>query len=447
MSHFRMIRLAAICVGALMALPAGAEVRVQDLTEPGGVNLWLVEDHTIPFVALELRFRGGASLDPADKRGVTNLMTGLLEEGAGDMDSREFARQAEALAASFSYGVDDDLLSVSARMLSENRDQAVDLLRLSLVAPAFDQESIDRVRAQVNSSIESSLKNPGAIAARAFDAQTFGDHPYATSRDGTLDSVASLTRDNIIAAHRAALAQDRLYVAAVGDITADELTALVERLTDGLPQTSDVALPGVADLNLPGDITVVDFATPQSVAIFAQPGIDRDDPDFFAAYLLNHILGGGGFESRLMHQVREKRGLTYGVYSYLVDKDDAQLWMGQVASANDRVAEAIDVIRDEWQKMRDTGVTAQELEDAKTYMTGAYPLRFDGNAPIANIAVDMQVEGLPTDYIATRNDQINAVTLDQINRVARELLDPEMLSFVIVGQPEGIVPSSGSDTD
>ena len=183
---------------------------------------------------------------------------------------------------------------------------------------------------------------------------------------------------------------------------------------------------------------VTDFATPQSIVAFAQPGIDRDDPDFFAAYILNHILGGGGFESRLMSEVREKRGLTYGVYSYLADKDAAQLWMGSVASANDRVAEAITVIRDEWDRIHTEGVTPEELENAKTYLTGAYPLQFEGNGPIADIAVGMQMEGLPTDYIVTRNDKVNAVTLDDINRVARELLDPETLTFVVVGQPVGL---------
>ncbi|WP_281967228.1 M16 family metallopeptidase [Roseovarius nanhaiticus] len=439
MSRPSIARFLLPCLIALtFALPARAEIEVQDLGNPGGIDLWLVEDHTIPFVALEMRFRGGASLDQPGKRGATNLMTGLLEEGAGDMDSRAFARQAEALAASVSYGVGDDTLSVSARFLSENRDAAVELLRTSLVEPAFNQKSIDRVRGQVRSVIQGEQKDPRDIAARTFDAQTFGDHPYATSKDGTLDSIAGLTRDDIVAAHRAALVRDRLYIAAVGDITAEELTKLVARLTDGLPQSSDVPLPGPADVTLPGGATIVEYDTPQSVVTFAQPGIDRDDPDFFAAYLLNQILGGGGFESRLMNEVREKRGLTYGVYSYLVDRDGAQLWMGQVASANDRVATAIEVIRDEWAKMRDTGVTAQELEDAKTYMTGSYPLRFDGNAPIANIAVEMQIEGLPTDYITTRNDKVNAVTLEQINRVARELLDPEKLSFVVVGKPEGL---------
>ncbi|WP_138935988.1 M16 family metallopeptidase [Roseovarius arcticus] len=420
------------------ALPARAEIVVQDLSAPGEPGLWLVESHEIPFVALELRFRGGASLDAPGKRGATNLMTGLLEEGAGDMDSREFARQAEALAASFSYRAGDDTISVSARFLTENRDEAIDLLRQSLTDPVFNQKSIDRVKGQVSSIIRSDETDPGALASLAFGAQTFGDHPYATPINGTLDSIAAITRDDLIAAHKTALVKDRLYIAAVGDITADELTALVADLTAGLPDSSDIALPGDAALNLPGGTLVVDYDTPQSVVTFAQPGIDRDDPDFFAAYLLNQILGGGGFESRLMQEVREKRGLTYGVYSYLVDKDDAQLWMGQVASANDRVAQAIDVIKDEWTKMRDTGVTQTELDDAKTYMTGAYPLRFDGNAPIANIAVEMQIEGLPPEYIATRNDLVEAVKLEQINRVARELLDPAKLSFVVAGKPEGI---------
>ena len=422
------------------AMPAWATIEIEEVTTPGGIDAWLVEDHSIPFVALELRFRGGASLDPEGKRGVTNLMVGLLEEGAGDMDSRAFARATEALAASFRYDVSDDTLSVSARFLTENRDQAMALLRKSLVDPRFDQDAIDRVREQVNSGIRSSEKDPQDIASTAFDALVFGDHPYGSSLSGTLESVASLTREDIVAAHQASMTRDRLYVSAVGDITRDELVALLDGLLLDLP-AEGAPLPGVADLNLPGGIQVVEFETPQAVAVFAQPGIDQEHPDFFPAFVLNHILGGGSFESRLMHEVREKRGLTYGISSYLMDRDSAELWMGGVASANDRIAETIDVIRSEWARMRDTGVTAEELENAKTFLTGAYPLRFDGNAPIARIAVNMQMQGLSTDYIANRNDMVNAVTLEDVNRVAQELLDPSRLTFVVVGQPAGVTSS------
>lgn len=435
-----MMRFVLSFVTLLAALPAWAEVNIKEMTTPGGINAWLVEEHSIPFVALELRFQGGTSLDPDGKEGLTGLMVGLLEEGAGDMDARSFAREAEALAASFSYNASDDTVGISARFLSENRDQAVALLRESLINPTFEQSAIDRVRRQVNSIIRSNQKDPRDIAGDAFAKLVYGDHPYGRPEFGTLESVANLTRDDIVAAHKAALTRDRLYVSAVGDITEEELATLLDKLLLDLPEAGP-DMPGAADINLPGGIEIVDYDTPQSVVIFGQPGIDRDDPDFFAAYLLNHILGGGSFESRLMNEVREKRGLTYGVYSYLVDKENAQLWLGSVASANNRVAEAINVIRAEWERIRDEGVTEEELADAKTYLTGAYPLRFDGNAPIANIAVNMQMEGLGTDYIANRNDMVNAVTLDDVNRVARELLDPSKLTFVVVGKPEGLTSS------
>ncbi len=432
-----MIRFALAFVALFAALPVRAEVNVKELTTPGGIEAWLVEDHSIPFIALEMRFRGGAALDLPGKRGATNLMMALLEEGSGDLDSRGFARAVEGLAASFEYDTSDDMVSVSAKMLTENRDEAAALLRASLVEPVFGQADVDRVRAQVISIIQSDQKDPRDISARAFDTLVFGDHPYGSSRNGTLESVAALTREDIMTAHQNALARDRLYVSAVGDITEAELVQLLDQLLGDLPATG-AALPEDANPNLPGGVKVVEFDTPQSVAMFAQPGIDRDDEDFFAAYLLNHILGGGGFESRLMTEVREKRGLTYGVYSYLLDMDSAQVWMGSVSSANDRVAEAVEVIRGEWQRIREGGVTEAELNDAKTYLTGAYPLRFDGNGPIANIAVGMQMEGLPTDYIANRNDKVNAVTLEDINRVAKELMDPDSLTFVVTGKPEGL---------
>ena len=197
-------------------------------------------------------------------------------------------------------------------------------------------------------------------------------------------------------------------------------------------------MPASVEVTTDAGVTVVPFDVPQSVAIFGHEGIERDDPDFFTAYVLNEILGGGGFEARLMEEVREKRGLTYGVYSYLVPKDHAALYLGRVSSANDRIADAIEVIRAEWARMAENGVSAEELESAKTYLTGAYPLRFDGNGQIANILVGMQMDDLPTDYVNTRNDAINAITLDDIKRVAARILRPEALHFVVVGQPVGL---------
>ncbi len=419
------------------ALPVRAAVDIQQVTSPGGIKAWLVENHDLPFTALEIRFKGGASLDAEGKRGAINLMTGLLEEGAGEMDAQAFAAARDALAAKFGFDVHNDAMSVSVKMLTETRDQAVALLHKALVDPRFEPDAIARVRDQVLSIIRSDKKDPAKIAGQTFDRLAFGAHPYATPITGTEQSVTGLTRDDLIAAKDRVMTRDRLYVSAAGDITAEELGALLDRLFAGLPE-SGAPMPGEAPYLLEGGTTVVPFDTPQSVAVFGHRGIDRDDPDFFAAYVLNTILGSGGFSSRLMKEVREERGLTYGVYTYLYSMDHADLYLGQVSSANDRIAEAIEVIRAEWAKVAASGVTAEELDAAKTYLTGAYPLRFDGNGPIAEILVGMQLEGLKPSYVATRNDKVNAVTLDGVRRVAAQLLDVEALHFVVVGQPAGL---------
>lgn len=433
-----MIRfVCAILLTFFVSLPATAAVDIKEVETRGGLNAWLVQDDAVPFLALEIRFKGGASLDAPGKRGAINLMTALLEEGAGDMDARDFARASDGLAASFSFGVTDDSLSISARMLTENRDEAAALLRAALFEPRFDETSINRVRGQVLSNITTDLKNPDEIANRAMDNILFGDHPYASSLNGTTESVTALTRDDILAAHQAVFARDRVYIAAVGDITEQALAAFLDELLAGLPEKG-VPIPAPAELEIPGGITVVPFNTPQSVARFFQTGIDRDDPDYFAAMVMNHLLGGGSFESRLTDEVRKKRGLTYGVYSYLASKDLASIYAGGVSSANASIAEAIEVIREEWAKLAEDGATQQEVDDAKTYLTGAYPLRFDGNGTIARIMVSMQTWGLPIEYVTTRNQRVEAVTLEEVNRVAGELLDSEGLHFVVVGQPEGL---------
>jgi zinc protease len=427
----------ALILTCFAALPVRADVNIQSVTSPGGLTAWLVQEPSIPFVALEIRFRGGASLDAPAKRGAINLMTGLLEEGAAEMDARDFSKAADSLATSFDFDASRDSVSVSARFLTENRDASVALLKAALQEPRFDQDAVERVRGQVLSIIASDAKTPSDIAGLTFNRAAFGDHPYAYSINGTAETVSALTRDDLITAHRSVLARDRIYIGAVGDITPEQLGVLIDDLLGDLP-ASGAPMPTRADVNIPAGVTVVDFATPQSVALFGQRGISQSDPDFFAATILNHVLGGGSFESRLMTEVREKRGLTYGVYSYLAPRDLAEVYMGSVSSANDRIAEAIAVIRDEWTKAATDGITDAELQAAKTYITGAYPLRFDGNGPIANILVGMQMLGLPIDYIATRNDKVYAVTMDDIQRVASELLDPEGLHFVVVGQPEGL---------
>ena len=418
--------------------PVAAATDIQTLKTPSGIKVWLVEDHNIPFVAFELRFDGGSGIDPVEKAGATSLMMSLLEEGAGALKVQEFAAAKEALAASFGYGANQDSVSISARFLTENRDEAIALLRQSLIVPRFDADAVERVRAQVLIGRKANKKDPNAIISKAFNDEAYGDHSYGRDVSGTIKTVTGLSIGDLKAAHLYAMVLDRAYVSVVGDITAQELTHLVENLMAGLPDTSPRPLPEQASLGLAQGVQVIDYPTPQSVALFGHAGIDREHPDFFAAYILNQILGGSGFESRLMREIREKRGLTYGVNSYLASRDYADLYIGQFSSANDTIAEALDVMRTEWTKISRDGITQEELDRAKAYLTGAYPMRFDGNAPIARILVGMQMQGLDPSYIKTRNDKVNAVTLEQANSVARWLYQPEKLRIFVIGQPEGL---------
>lgn len=410
---------------------------VQELTTPAGQSVWLVEDHALPFVAVELAFRGGASLDASERRGAAYLMAATLEEGAGDLDARGFAEAGEELGARFSFDIGDDMLSVSARMLSDNRDAAVALLGSALSAPRFDADAIERVRAQIAQSIQSDQKDPGTLASQAFAAQAWGDHPYATDIKGTTDSLAVVTRDDLIAVKNRIMSRDHAIVSVVGDVSPEEATAMVDQLLSGLPEAG-AALPEDTTVALSGGISVIDWDSPQSVVIFGQPGLALNDPDYFALMVANHILGGPGFSARLMDELREKRGLTYGVGTYLVSKEHGDLWQGSFAASNDKVAEAVDLLQAEWQRMAAGGVSDKELADAKTYLTGSYPLRFDGNGTIAGILTGMQLVGLDSGYIARRNALVEAVTAEDVARVAAEYMAPDRLRIVIAGRPEGV---------
>lgn len=433
-----MIRIAFVFVLTfVVSSPLRAAVDIQEVTSPGGIKAWLVQETSIPFTALEIRFRGGASLDRPGKRGAINLMTATIEEGAGDLDAQGFATARDALAAHYRFDVHRDALTISAKFLSENQEEAIDLLRLALTEPRFDQSAVDRVREQVLSGIRSDESDPNSIASRNFNAMAYGDHPYGSDMDGTLDSVGDLSRDDILTAFKDAVARDRVYVGAAGNISATELGRILDHLLGDLPETG-APLPERSNILLTGGVSLVPLNTPQSVALFGHEGIPRDDPDFFPAFLANEIFGGSGRQSRLSFEVREKRGLTYGIGSYLANYDLAHLLVGQVASANERIAEAIEVTRAEWARIAEEGVTESELAAAKTYLTGAYPLRFDSNESIARILVGMQMDNLGVDYIRTRNEKVNAVTLEDIRRVAKRMYRPDDLRFVVVGQPEGL---------
>ncbi|CUH16029.1 Peptidase M16 inactive domain protein [Jannaschia seosinensis] len=431
-----MTRLILTLVACLLPLKALA-IEIQEVTSPGGITAWLVEEESIPFVSMDILFEGGANEDAPARRGATNMMMGLLEEGAGERDNREFAEAVEAAAARLSFETNNDTVGVGFTFLTENREESVALLRDALVSPRFDAPAVERVRDQVLAGLASDARDPREIASRTLAALSFPGHPYGTPLEGTPETVAALSIEDLRHAHQRALTRDRAVIGVTGDITPEELGPLLDRLLGDLP-TFDGEPVSDIDPATEGGVTVVDFPSPQSVVLFGHEGIDFDDPDYFAAYILNHILGGGGFGSRLTEELRVDRGLTYGIGTSLVPRDHAAQILGQFASSNDKTAEAVELVREEWTRMAEEGATEAEIDAAKTYITGAYPLRFDGNSRIAAILAGMQSNDLPIDYIDTRNDKVMAVTPEDIARVAETLLDPEALHFVVVGKPEDL---------
>lgn len=427
----------AVFLVLVAALPARA-VEVQRVVSPGGIEAWLVEDHTNPIISFDLTFRGGAALDPAGKEGLANLVSGLIDEGAGDLDSQAFQGRLEDLSIRLSFSAGRDSFSGELRTLTENRDTAFELLRLALTEARFDEEPVARIRSQILAGLARDSQDPRSIVGRTMSKVLFPDHPYGRPVSGTTASVAGLSVADLRRFVAERFARDVLVVGVVGDITAAELARHLDETFGDLPEAAAPAEVPDTVPNAQGGVVVVGRDIPQSVVAFGHAGIARDDPDYYAAYVVNYILGGGGFSSRLYEEVREKRGLAYSVYAYLNPLDHAALVMGGVATQNGRVSQSLDLIRAEWRRMAEAGPSETELRDAKTYLTGSFPLRFSSSGAISGMLVGMQMDDLGIDYLERRNGLIEAVTLEDARRVAARLYDADKLIVVVVGRPDGV---------
>ncbi len=432
------VRLAALLVPVvLLALPAHA-VTIEEVKTAQGITAWLVEDHSVPVVSMDVAFRGGAALDPQDKAGIANFTADLLDEGAGDLDSTAYQSKVEDLSASLTFDVSQDMFAAHMRTLSANATSVFDLLRLSFTAPRFDDAPVARVRAHIIDGLASAEKQPNAIAARLWWKNGFADHPYARSVRGTKESVAGISTDDMRAMMHDRFGKDQMVIGVVGDITPAKLKDMLDSTFGTLPDHAAAGATVETQERAPGEVKVVAMPIPQSVVIFGENGIKRNDPDWYTALVVMNILSSGGLTSRVALEVREQRGLAYSVSASLNPLQHAGVIIGQVGSQNARVAQAIDVIRDVWKRMHDDGPTAKELTDSKTYLTGSFPLSLDSTGQIAATLVSIQFDHLGIDYLNRRAALIDKVTLADAKRVAKRLLDPAMLSFVVVGSPENL---------
>lgn len=433
----RMALLVAACLAltTLLSTSSHAAANIQHLVSPGGIEAWFVQDSTVPLIAMEYAFGGGATQDPADKPGVGNMVSDLLDEGSGDLDSETFHERLDRRAIELSFSSSRDHFRGSLRMLKDNKDEAFDLLRMSLTSPHFNSTDVERIRTQIISGLRSDTSNPSALASRKFLEIAFGNHPYGRMSGGTLESIPKIDIADLKDYVRRVLARDTLRIAVVGDVDAATLGKLLDRTFGGLP--AKASLTPVADIEAtrPPQRAFIPLDVPQTVVTFGGPGIRRHDPNFMAAYVVNHILGGGS-SSRLYREVREKRGLAYSVYESLLWMDHSALFVGNTGTRADRAGETVDAINKEVRRLAEDGPTQQELDEAKSYLKGSQMLALDTSSKLASALLQYQLDRMPIDYIEKRNAIVDAVTLDDARNAAKRLWGQGLLTVIVGRAPQ-----------
>lgn len=431
----RFITLALLSI--LIATPVHAQeksfINVEEVTSDNGVTAWLVRDETVPVIAVSLLFKGGAAFDAPNKAGLANLASTLMDEGAGDKTAQDFQKTLKDNAIQFSFSSGRDGFYGQLKTVTKNKDVAFDLLKLSLTQPRFDQDAIDRMRASILTSLRYDEQNAGWHAQKALLETLYDGHPYARQIKGTAATLKSITRDDLMTYHRQTMTRDNVIIGVAGDINAIQLKAMLDDVFGDLPETGTRPTIAMANLNLTPDIIQTQWSGAQSVVMMAQKGIARTDDNWFTAQLLNYTLGGGGFASRLMEEVRVKRGLTYGISTGIIDYLYGPLMLGQASVSPDNIDQTITVIKDQWKQMAQQGVTKKELADAKSYLIGSLPLSLSSTNAIASIIVQMQEDNLPMNYLDLRARDINSVTLEKINQFAKIWLASDNLTIAVAG--------------
>jgi zinc protease len=432
--------LRVLLVFVIGLMPFGAHaVNVQRVISPGGIEAWLVQDHANPLVAMNFEFAGGSALDPQGKSGLANLAASTMDEGAENLDSQAFQQRLKDHSIQLSFSANLDHFSGQFKTLKRHEDEAFDLLRMALTKPRFDAEPVDRLKRQIVAGIRTDSENPGVVAYQALFEGFFKDHGYGRSTKGTVKSVEAINRGDLKQFVKNRIARQNLKIGVVGDVTPKRLGKLLDKTFLALPLAPDGSLVSDAHVAAQGRLTVIEKDVVQSSIVFGHAGPKRNDLDFYAVLVLNHILGGGSFTSRLYGEVREKRGLAYSVGTSLYPLMQAGMIVGTAGTENARVGETIDIIRSEWKRLVDGDLSQEELSNAKTYLTGSFPLTFTSTDAIASVLVAMQTHDLGIDYLDKRDDYIDHVTLKAVRRAAQKHLNADKLDIVVVGKPQGVV--------
>ncbi len=429
-----------LAAGGLFAtvLPAGASMNIQEITTPSGLKVWFLPDDSAPLVSVSFAFKGGSIYDPQGKEGLAFLLEGLLTEGAGDLDNQAFAAATNDIGMRLSFASGRDYFTGRFTTLTQFQDQAAELLNSTLTQPRFDADAIERNVSQVKTRLQIDAKDPQWIAIRLMRAMLYDNHPYGRRQRGTDDSLDAITKDDLQAFVRARFAKDTLVIGASGDITEAELGPYIDRLFAGIAETASLDTFEIATLNNPGKLEVSDWPTPQTFIMASQEGLPRDHPDYLIAYVINHILGGSTLTTRLNKELREKRGWTYGASSFFSLGDLAPLVQIAFSTQNEHAGDALALTKEIWGDIAANGLSEAELQAAKDYIIGNYALQRTSIRQTARYLQGLQISGLDRDYPNVRSELINAITVEDIQRVAKDWFDPDRLRVVAVGQPVGL---------
>ena len=415
----------------------GEFATIQQFITPAGISVWLVEEPSIPILSLRMAWEVGGALDPEGMEGLTDAMVYHMNEGAGDLDAQAYFKRMEELNMSFGCSAGSDNTYCNASMLTDNAEESFDMIALAYAEPRFDDGPFERFQREQEVGLKTRETSAGYLAGRAMDQALYPNHPYA--RDVSAESLAAISQDAMRTQKDKIMVREGMLVTAVGAISPQDLAALIDGAVAGLPDTgASMDVPNVVLNSATVEPIIVDLPQPQSLVSFKAPAMRREDPDFYTAVVLNYSFGGGGFESRLMKELRVEQGLTYGIGTRVSADEKIQVWSGGGQTKNESAGDFIQGIKDQMALVVESGITAEELSDAKAYLTGSYPLGFDSNSKIAGNMMGVRLDHLPVDFFDKRNAMVEAVTLEDANRVAKEYLKPESFTFVVVGEPEGL---------
>jgi len=433
----------AVMVGVFAPFRAHALLKPVEVNSKSGVKAWLIEDSALPVISMHITFRNcGTSYDPADKAGLVAVLSRMFKEGAGKYSAEDFNNELEnhAIELSFSEGEDD--IEVEIRTLTRNFDKAIALTSDALNAPKLNDTDIKRVAANYLSDIKMSEQSPAFIAQKAWRSAYFGKHPYGRDYPD-VKSLAAIKSADLKEFKHTCMSKDSLIISAVGDVNSDKLIVAMDSLFAKLPESRALSLPVLEKAAVQErTVKVQEMDVPQSVFVFALPWIDRQNPDYIASVLLNYIVGGSGFNSRLMQELREKNGLTYGIHTGIDNNYASAYLSGSFSTKNADAAKAFEMLKQQLSLISQNGVTAAELEQAKSYMKGSFPLNLDSNGKIAGFLGMLQQYNLGIDYMERRSALIDAVTLERVNQLAKTMLLPDKMVTGVAGKPEGFAVRS-----